>query len=317
MSVPEVSVVVATRDRRARLEGLLASLRAQTLDRDRFEVVVVDDGSTDDTAAALERERESGELRLEVISGTGAGPADARNRGWRAARGELVAFTDDDCEAATDWLERGLAAWGGDALRIVQGPTMPIERERHRLGPFARTRRIEAAGPWFETCNIFYPRSLLERLDGFDERFAEALGEDTDLGWRARELGGELVWAPDARVEHAVEEVEPAQLVRGALIGVDSVLAFDRHPGLREQTLSWGVVRNPALPRLGLALAGVALARRHPAALALALPYCRNLAARVLAADGGLQAAPWYAAADVAAGVTSLRGSVRHRRLVL
>ena len=96
------------------------------------------------------------------------------------------------------------------------------------------------------------------------------------------------------------------------------MLAFARHPELRARTLRWGVVRNPSLPRLGLALAGLALARRRRAALLLALPYGRDLARRAAAtsAAGPVQA-PVYVAADLAAALTSLRGSVRHRRLVL
>ena len=105
--------------------------------------------------------------------------------------------------------------------------------------------------------------------------------------------------------------------VRAAFVGSDSVLAFARHPGLRERTLRWGVVRNPSLPRLGLALAGLAIGRRHRAAVLLGLPYAVDLAARCRHFGAGPLQAPVCVAADLAAAWTSLRGSVRHRRLVL
>jgi glycosyltransferase involved in cell wall biosynthesis len=314
VSSPAVSVVVATRDRPQRLAGLLASLRAQTI-AEPFEVVVVDDGSDPRTATAIERER--GELDLRALRAEGRGPARARNLGWRAARGRWIAFTDDDCEATEGWLEAAIAAAEANPGAIVQGPTVPVPRELDRLGPFARTRSIESPGPWFETCNILYEAELLERLGGFDEAFAEALGEDTDLGWRALELGAGHVWAHEALVHHAVDELGPFGTVRAALRGSDSVLAFRRHPELRSRALRWGVVRNPSLPRLGLALAGLALGRRRPAARLLALPYCRDLAARCRHFGAGPLEAPVYVAADLAAAWTSLRGSVRHRRLVL
>ncbi len=314
MGAPAVSVVVATRDRPERLAALLVSLRAQTLD-EPFEVVIVDDGSGPQTAAVLERQPEG--LALITVRAGGEGPARARNLGWRAASGPWIAFTDDDCEPAAGWLEAGLAAARANPGAIVQGPTTPIPRELVRLGPFARTRSIEAPGPWFETCNIFYEAELLARLDGFDEAFAEALGEDTDLGWRAVGLGAGHVWAEAAAVHHAVDELGPLGTVRAALRGSDSVLAFRRHPGLRARALRWGTVRNPSLPRLGLALAGLALARRRPAATLLALPYCADLALRCRHFGAGPLEAPVYVAADLAAAWTSLRGSLRHRRLVL
>lgn len=241
---PEIAVVIPTRDRAARLASLLDALRAQTLDRERFEAVVVDDGSTDETAELLRAEREVEALALAVVDGRGAGPAAARNLGWRHARAPLVAFTDDDCEPTAAWLERLLEAAGGGGGGIVQGPTRPAPGELHRLGPYARTKSIEAPGPWYQTCNICYPRAVLERLGGFDERFPEPLGEDTDLGWRARELGLGLDFAPEALVHHAVEEVGPAAQLRFALRGADAAWVYRRHPELRRETARYGFFWN-------------------------------------------------------------------------
>src|SRR3982074_1756325 len=108
---PEVSVVVASHDRPARLAALLEALRAQELGRDAFEVVVVDDGSAPGTAAVLDAERNRGELDLVVLRHERArGPAAARNAGWRRARASLIAFTDDDCRPPPHWRPRAAAA---------------------------------------------------------------------------------------------------------------------------------------------------------------------------------------------------------------
>lgn len=310
--------MVATRDRSARLAALLAALREQQIDGSEFELVIVDDGSRDGTAALLERERARPGLRIEILRCQGNGPAAARNAGWRAALAPRIAFTDDDCEPPAGWLSDLVAAAVANPDAIVQGPTTPIPRELDHEGPFTRTKWIVEPNPWYQTCNILYPRPLLERLGGFDEGFPDALGEDTDLGWRARQLGVELVWHENARMHHAVDDLGPAAYLRTALRGADAVAVFKRYPDLRAETLALGAIRNPALPRLGLAIAGAALSSRTPVTAAvMALPYARHLAARCRARRASLALAPYYAVYDALAAWTSLRGSVRHRTLVL
>jgi glycosyltransferase involved in cell wall biosynthesis len=315
---PEVSVVIPTRDRAARLGAALEALRGQTIAPDRFEVVVVDDGSTDETTELLARPSADGGPEVRAIRLAGQGPAAARNAGWQAARASLVAFTDDDCEPTPTWVESILGAAAASPGAIVQGVTTPIPRESELLRrPFSRTRLIDEQNPFFATCNIAYPRELLERLNGFDELFPEALGEDTDLGWRALEMGASAEFARGAVVHHAVEDLGPAGYMRHALRGADAVYAFRRHPGLRARSLRYGVFRNPSLERLALAGAGLLLARRHRAAVLLALPYARNLLGRSMSSDAGPLLVPYLLTYDLVQAYTSLRGSIRHRRLVL
>jgi len=317
-AAPEVTVVIPTRDRAARLTAALEALRGQTLDPERFETLVVDDGSSDGTAEVLAGLARDGALTVRALRLSGNGPAAARNAGWRAARAPLVAFTDDDCEPTPTWLESILRAAAASPGAIIQGTAAPIPREADLLSrPFSRTRLIDGPSPWFATCNIAYPRELLERLDGFDELFPEALGEDTDLGWRALEAGSRVEFVPDAMVHHAVEDLGPAGYMQHALRGVDAVYAFRRHPGLRKRTLRFGVFRNPSLLRLALALAGLAQARRWPPAALLALPYAKNVIGRSMRTESGPALVPYLLAYDLVQAYTSLRGSIRYRTLVL
>src|SRR5204863_3588744 len=145
---------------------------------------------------------------------TPAGPAQARNAGWRMARAPLIAFTDDDCEAQPQWLEAALRAWAGDPDRFLQGQVQPLAAERERIGPLAYWIVVEGPTHDFETANVFYPRALLERLGGFDERYPRPAGEDCDLGWRAQERGANRVYVPEAAVEHAVIELTPLGMMR-------------------------------------------------------------------------------------------------------
>ena len=194
MASPLVSVVISTHNRPERLARLLAALRDQTVDCDRFEVVVVDNGSGPETALILEREKARGDLPLRTLRvATTLGPAGGRNLGWRQAAALLIAFTDDDCQPSSHWLEALLAA--ADSTAVLQGPTRPAPDELDRDGLLSHTVRIEDLGPQYETCNIAYPRAVLEALAGFDERFGlEPAGEDTDLAWRAIGAGCRTVF---------------------------------------------------------------------------------------------------------------------------
>jgi GT2 family glycosyltransferase len=311
---PAVSVVVATRDRSERLERALDAIAAQDI-AGGFELIVVDDASADDTAELLEgraRAWEPGTMRV-VRRATPGGPAGARNSGWRAASAPLVAFTDDDCEPTPGWLTALAAAAGEAPSGFVQGPTHPHPGELAALGPFSRTIEVRSLGPWFPTCNVAYPRALLERLDGFDERLPR--GEDTDLAWRARELGADPIWADDALVHHAVMEIGPIGRLEVAAAWWPAFANFARHPRLRRQ-LAWGLFWKRSHALLLLALVGVALARRFPPAILLAGPYARDVRIRMSAEGAAPLIAPYYALHDAVETATAVTGSVRHGTIV-
>jgi len=307
---PRASVVVVTRDRAPRLAALLASLERQSADR--FEVIAVDDGSGDQTPSLLAERAAGGPYELRVIRADDRpGLAVLRNRGWRAATAPVVAFIDDDCEPAPGWLAELLAAAESNPGSFVQGRTVPIERELERSGPLTRTKLIEDAGPWFQTCNIAYPRALLEQLDGFDIRL-RVVGEDTDLGWRAIAAGARPAYAPGALAAHAVEEIGFAGWLRIArrerLLGA----VFARHPELRRSVTRLGAFKGYH-GLVALAALGVAIGTRHRAGLLLVLPYARLLAARCRAANAGPAWALWFAAYDGFALSQSARGAIEHR----
>lgn len=311
----DVAVVFATHDRPRRLQALLDSLAAQTLPSGRFEVVVVDDGSGPETADVLEAELGAGRLDLRVLRHDPArGPATARDAGWRASSAPLVAFTDDDCRADERWLERLLAAAQAHPGAIVQGRTDPEPAEEHLRSPFSRTMVVHAAGPEFETCNILYPRDVLEAVDGFDLAFPSPAGEDTDLAWRAIDRGVGATFADDALVFHAVEVLGPVGMLRHAWRWQHAVPVFAKHPRLRREQLHHRLFWSPVHEQLLLALAAVVLARRVPLLAALlAAPYVKRLAWR----RTGPLLAPFILAQDAVETASILRGAARHRVLVV
>ena len=271
----QVSVVVATHRRAHLLPALFAGLAAQTEDggplaADRLEVVVVDDASPDDTPAVLADLVEAAAFPVRVIRfPANRGPASARNAGWRAAGGRVVAFTDDDCVPQPGWLDALLGAIDGGA-DIAQGRTEPDPDALGDHGPFGRTMRVPREEGFYETCNIAYRREWLDRLDGFDEGYRRPYGEDTDLAWRARAAGARTTFVPDALVHHAVF----ASDWRAAVADVSRCdglhRTLHRHPELR-QHLGKRVFHRPThAAALAVAAAAVAIAVRPRSPIAWA-----------------------------------------------
>ena len=321
MQRPRVSVVVPTRDRVGRLRRLLDSLRQQSLRE--LEVIVVDDASVRGTPELLRREVE-GEVEappLEVRAlrrEVPGGPSAARNDGWPLARAPLVAFVDDDCVATPDWLRELVAAAEAAPGAVVQGRTLPDPREADRLGPYSRSLWVEEPGPYYQACNILYPRELLERLGGFDAEAFPYVGEDTDLAWRALAAGARIEWAPDALVHHAVAKLGPLGALRLAARWTPSIRLFARHPALRGAQLTYGVFWKGSHYLLVRALAALLVRRRSRLlALWLGAPYVRHLLKRGEVDGGGPGAAPFYVLHDLVELAAVARGAIRYRTPVL
>ena len=203
---PRVTVVVATYERPELLLRCVDALLVQRLPPARFEVVIVDDGSSRRTRehviaelTARRRLAHAPTLRFLWLP-MNRGPAAARNHGILAARGDVIAFTDDDTVPCADWLTEGLKAIerGADAVAgkvDVPLPSVPTDYERDAAG---------LADATFVTANCFVRRELLATIGGFDERFKFAWREDTDLFFRVRASGALVARAPDARVLHPV-----------------------------------------------------------------------------------------------------------------
>jgi GT2 family glycosyltransferase len=314
----DISIVVPTRNRADRLAALLASLRDQ--EGPAFEVIVVDNASTDRTLAEVGDADAEHDAHIRAIHlPQPMGPAVARNRGWRAARAELVVFTDDDVVAAPGWLAAIAAAHERDPGAVIQGRTEPDPRELHKLAAFSRSQMASGPGPWFQTCNIAYPRALLERLRGFDESFWDAAGEDTDLGWRAVEAGTRVVYEPNALNWHAVHEPGALALIRSSQKWRLVVRNLRRHPQLRHH-LHHRIFWKPAHERLLVTLVGLGIAlrgRRGAIAVAAIAPYLTLQRAQHGSYAGTLAALPAHVALDAAEMVAMVRGSIEARTLVL
>jgi GT2 family glycosyltransferase len=323
----KVSVAISTYQRASRLPRLVAALEAQTLPRDEFEVIIADNGTTDETARVLADLAARTSLDLKVVRvDMNRGPAGGRNAAWRSARAPIVAFTDDDCMPAPGWLEAGLRAMDGER-RVVAGRTVPDPEQDGRRGPFSLSVAVDEVR-YFNTCNILYRWEDLETAGGFDESFTTPGGEDTDLGLRVKATGAEAVFSPEALVIHEVTPSSFATVLRQTLRWSDIPLFIRKHPGARRWLLYYGgVFWRPSHPRVILAAtgaifaaAGVATTPYSALALVLTVPWLWFRIRRRPLAPGPrrrLLVLPGAFIIDLLEVLVMLKGSLRHRTLVL
>ena len=207
MKCPLASVVIPTRNRHKAVESCLDALAAQTLPPGSFEVIVVDDGS--EPPLAPDPTRWAAKFDVKLIRQKNTGPAGARNRGVTEARGEFLAFTDDDCLPTPTWLEKLVAALRENPEALVGGST--FNGLKNNL--FAETSQLilemvydhfnrdSENAYFFASNNMAMRRDALLGISGFDETFRVA-SEDRDLCDRWRLAGRRLFWIKDAQVEH-------------------------------------------------------------------------------------------------------------------
>jgi glycosyltransferase involved in cell wall biosynthesis len=324
---PMLTVVIATHRRPHLLAGVLDALVGQDVGPERFEVVLVDDGSGDDTADRLRAAVHSTPLALRVVLlPTSRGPSGARNAGVAAGRSPVVAFTDDDCVPVAGWVGALLAAFDAGA-DLVQGATGPPPLAA-KPGPWARTINVSGPSPLFETCNIAYRRDLFDTLGGFDESDeltalggGRHFGEDTVLGGRLVDAGGQTAFAPDAVVHHRWEDGDFAAFLRARwrLAGFPGLANRSAH--LRSR-LVLGTFLSSRTATTDLAVVGVlvGVGTRRAWPLLAAVPWVRGrwgeARSRASSRHPVIRLAQ-LAVADSVGLVALVVGSVRHRRLVL
>ena len=319
---PDIAVVVPSHNRALRLRWLLNSLEDQTLPRERFEAIVAYDSNDDGETTRLLAEHPIGAKALRVEPEPGVPTAaKLRNAAWRAATARHVIFTDDDCRAAPDWLANALAAADANPGAIVQGMTLPDPAEEPNThGAWPRTQRIVPPQPWAQTCNVLYPRGLLEEIDGLREDPPLAAGEDTEMAMRARKAGAGYIGAPEVLTWHAVEDLSIRQGMRTLPRWGDLALLIKLHPDVRGDFPMWGFWKRTHV-WFPFAVAGSVLARRNPAWLALALPWAAHTAPRYGEGPRGrmrsVSELPLRALVDGAEMVHCARGGIRHRTFFL
>jgi len=166
-----------------------------------YEMIVVDDGSTDSTGEVVKT------FPTQYIFQENAGPAKARNTGWKAATGRVICFTDSDCIPYADWVSTLLEGFESDEIAAVAGSYDIVNRKSflalciHKEIKWRHARfkkRIRAFGSY----NVAIRKCILEQTGGFNESYQTSSGEDNDLSYRILKAGYKIAFRGDALVAH-------------------------------------------------------------------------------------------------------------------
>jgi len=206
----KASIVVATYNRKDKLKKCLNALENQTYPKEDYEIIIVDDGSTDGTYEFL-KEKQKEIKNLRIFRQNNKGPAAARNLGVKNAKGEIIFFTDDDVIVPNNWIEEFLKVFEKYPEVVAVGGYIEASEEMIKKNIFAKyesymSRLVynmpnELYVGGFETfgvvtCNAAYKKKVIEEVGYFDETFPVAAGEDADLKLRVALKGYKFAFIP-------------------------------------------------------------------------------------------------------------------------
>jgi mycofactocin system glycosyltransferase len=269
--LPKVSIIIPVKDRPVDLRLCLESLTALDYPSERMEIIVVDDGSSDNTPQVA---CELG-ARLVHSGAIGGGPAAARNHGAQAASGEILAFIDSDCTASAAWLRELLPAFSAPLVAAVGGwvdgmhSAAPLDRYEAVMSSLNLGRRAMSGGAGGDTfylpsCNLLVRRDAFVRAGGF--RAELQVGEDVDFTWRLRDAGRSIVYLPQGSVCHAHRSRLWPFMKRRFDYGTSEGMLQQLHP-VRGKKMLLPPLLTTILALLALALVGRSLWPLLPALL--------------------------------------------------
>ncbi len=232
--LPEFSVVIPTYQQPALLLKCLDALGRQRLPRDQFEIIVVDEGNSPETETAVllfarQIARDGGPLEVRYLAQPERrGPAAARNRGWRAARGRTIAFTGDDCLPEPEWLSSALICFQRGA-QVVSGQLRVVFPNQPSPSDHTETVLKKAD---FMSINCFCRLSTLKCVGGFEEAFDIAWREDSDLQFKFIQAGIPIGKCTEAVVVYPVRSYPWYGLLQDERKNSYDALLYKRHPDL-------------------------------------------------------------------------------------
>ena len=243
---PKLSVVLCTYNRARCLPRTLESLARQSLQPTHYEIVVVDNGSSDDTSVVIRRFRlKHTSTDILLVSEPTQGLAHARNAGCKAARGRYLAFIDDDCIASEDWLERIVACYeqvrpkpasvGGPIFPRYDSPGPTWFKDSYETDTWGDQPRFLVTGESFTGCNMSFRKETIEQFGGFPTNYGMkgdslALAEETKLFrqiWSRDQKSAVFYYTPGAVVYHTIDPYKMTvsyQLKRALMAGQASCL---------------------------------------------------------------------------------------------
>lgn len=238
-NLPFVSVIVPVYNGEKTIEECITSLLNQKYPKDRYEIIIVDNNSTDNTAQIIQRYPVR-YLKEEKIKSSYA----ARNKGVKNAKGEILAFTDADCIASDKWLKEGVKSFDEEKVGCVAGkikgylPNSEVEKyliEKNVLSQEITLNHFFL--PFPQTANVFYRKDVFAKIGFFEERWVS--GGDADFAWRMQiETSYRIKFSPEAIIFHKHRSTAKAMFVQRIKWGKGSVLLYKKY---KNKMPRWGI----------------------------------------------------------------------------
>jgi glycosyltransferase involved in cell wall biosynthesis len=254
-----VSVVIPAYNSATTIAKTIEACLAQDFPKDKYEIIIADDGSTDNTREIAEKYPV-----VLYLYQDNKGPAAARNLGWRSSKGQIVFFTDSDCVPEKGWISKILEIYTSEGIGGVGGSYYILNSdsllacciheeiiERHSRSP----REVNYLGGF----NVSYRRHVLEELAGFDESYSDASGEDNDMAYKVIRNGYKLIFDKDIYVGHHHPDKLFGYLKNQAKHGFWRMKLYQDHPNMVMGDVYAGIVDlvRPLLAMLTLILVPV------------------------------------------------------------
>jgi GT2 family glycosyltransferase len=288
----KATIQLCTFNRAALLERVLDACFEQTVPSDSYEVVLVNDGSTDDTPAVIARAQSRATCAFTVVNQPNSGLAKGRNEGIACATGERIIFIDDDVLPLPNFVAEHLRTHQDHPLAIVRGAAINVENFEELPPPIWTLK--DYSGNFFWTTNVSVPLKTIRAIGGFNETFAEYGWEDIDVGLRLRFAGVKAVFNKDALAYHykpRPRSTNVEKMIRQARAQARTAVQLAKlHPHWRTYLATGD---NPVQRLLHKWLRGVDMAKRYRERLG-DLSTDRALSNRELRAARGLAAEAYF-----------------------
>jgi len=196
-----VTIVIPVHNSAATIGKAISATLIQEYPIDKLEIVVVDDGSSDNSAQIIRK------FPVKYIFQPNSGPAKARNIGWQSSRGDIICFTDSDCIPEKNWINKIIARYVSDKIAGVGG-SYDIADDKSWLAKciheeiIQRHLKMPELSTHLASYNFSCRKSVLKEIGGFDESFKAASAEDNELSYRIRKKGYDLIFDKDIKVAH-------------------------------------------------------------------------------------------------------------------
>jgi lipopolysaccharide/colanic/teichoic acid biosynthesis glycosyltransferase/glycosyltransferase involved in cell wall biosynthesis len=273
-----ISVIVPAYNAQDTLDKCLEALQNQSIASDQYEILVVNDGSTDRTPEIASRRG------VRLIEQPNAGPAAARNAGANAASGEILVFTDADCEPAPDWIAQIASPFSDPDLAGAKGAYRTSQRSwvarfvqleyEDKYGRMMRSMRRHGTIDFIDTYSAAYRQDIFLSNGGFDPTFRTASVEDQELSFRLAQKGYKMLFVPEAIVSHQHDQSVIEYWRRKFRIGYWKSLLLRGHPDRIGYDSHTPQVLKAQIVLLGLLSLAIALSPFYPLARWSALFLC-------------------------------------------